>query len=686
MGHNQIFRRSRKRANGRVLLAILVEVALGSVAGIAGVASIAQADVLLDDTSAVFTGPAPVEQSFTPTAAQAGAVDVTVVDEALPALLTSVRVAVTEGGTVIKSMAKAGTLTFTAVAGKTYAIRVLGNPDPAHFSGSVIVSLTPGGTTTPLLLSFPAAFKIPNPGETLLNFDQPLAIPEAGDYTIAITDFAFPAALAPGSTAGFFLGSAFLGAVPFGTPTTFRNLVASSGVSGEYKLTILAQADATAAAGLFGLRVTGGPSANVVFPDSTNPSGVTALGSLPAPTNVGDPAGGPVTLQATDFQFPTPLAELGAVLSSGGQLVARQCIVGCATAGNRATGNAPPGTLQLWRAAAAGAKPGSYLIGVNAGSAALYTDSQSVSPGGTVASGGFSFPFTVPSAGTYTAQIIDFNFPSTLPTVQFSVAQNGSILKQSSTSGSINFDATPGPATLLVIAQGANGSAGLFGAEVLTTGTNPQSILDRTQAVGSAYATRTFSDATAGTYDATLLDAVWPAAFQMLWVAVTRDGKVVGKLFGGGTVQFDAIPGDYTATIIAMPSVAEQAGLYMLTVKSTVPSVTLSVDKSSIPSGQSVHLTWTANAATACTASGDWSGGEPVTGSGVAVGPLSKSSTFSLTCSGPGGTSMPASVSVVVTPSSSGGGAFGAGGLAALGALAALRARRRGARGAYKSY
>jgi hypothetical protein len=176
----------------------------------------------------------------------------------------------------------------------------------------------------------------------------------------------------------------------------------------------------------------------------------------------------------------------------------------------------------------------------------------------------------------------------------------------------------------------------------------------------------------------TVKDAAWPAAFQTLALAVTRGGQLVGKIYNGGTFYFDATPGHYLATFIATPATSQSPGLYSLDVQSTVPTVSLTVDQSSITAGQSVHLSWTSAAATGCTASGGWSGAQPTSGSGVAEGPLNANTTFTLTCSGPGGDSQPASVTVAVKPApSSGGGSLDGFGLATLLALAACSARRR---------
>lgn len=58
-----------------------------------------------------------------------------------------------------------------------------------------------------------------------------------------------------------------------------------------------------------------------------------------------------------------------------------------------------------------------------------------------------------------------------------------------------------------------------------------------------------------------------------------------------------------------------------------------------ISSGSSATLSWTTTGATSCTASGGWSGSRPTSGS-EDTGSLSSSTTYTLTCDGPGGTAV----------------------------------------------
>ena len=77
------------------------------------------------------------------------------------------------------------------------------------------------------------------------------------------------------------------------------------------------------------------------------------------------------------------------------------------------------------------------------------------------------------------------------------------------------------------------------------------------------------------------------------------------------------------------------------------PSAAISASPTMISSGGSSLLSWSSTNATSCAASGGWNGTKSSKGS-QSTGPLSTATSFSLTCSGPGGISKLTSVSVAV--------------------------------------
>jgi hypothetical protein len=79
------------------------------------------------------------------------------------------------------------------------------------------------------------------------------------------------------------------------------------------------------------------------------------------------------------------------------------------------------------------------------------------------------------------------------------------------------------------------------------------------------------------------------------------------------------------------------------------PTVSLSAAQGTVDSGGSTTLTWSASHVDACTASGGWSGSRAASGS-QSVGPLSSGTTFTLSCTGPGGNVMEMITVSVVSP------------------------------------
>jgi len=79
------------------------------------------------------------------------------------------------------------------------------------------------------------------------------------------------------------------------------------------------------------------------------------------------------------------------------------------------------------------------------------------------------------------------------------------------------------------------------------------------------------------------------------------------------------------------------------------PTVTISADPVSVTSGSPSYLTWSSTNATSCTASNGWSGSKATSGTNVSTGALTSTTTFTIACTGPGGTSAPASATVTVS-------------------------------------
>lgn len=82
------------------------------------------------------------------------------------------------------------------------------------------------------------------------------------------------------------------------------------------------------------------------------------------------------------------------------------------------------------------------------------------------------------------------------------------------------------------------------------------------------------------------------------------------------------------------------------------PTVTVTVSPTSLTAGQAATLSWTSTNAMACTASGAWSDARPLTGSQGVTPASAGTFTYSLACTGAGGTtSRSAAVTVATAPS-----------------------------------
>jgi hypothetical protein len=81
----------------------------------------------------------------------------------------------------------------------------------------------------------------------------------------------------------------------------------------------------------------------------------------------------------------------------------------------------------------------------------------------------------------------------------------------------------------------------------------------------------------------------------------------------------------------------------------TPPSVSLSASPNSVASGESSTVSWSARNATACTASGGWTGSVATSGS-KATGTMTATKTYTLTCTGAGGSASQSATVAVSAP------------------------------------
>src|SRR5262245_45872649 len=281
---------------------------LGWIAAVLPVPGRAQA--LLDDVTTLSRAATTVERSFT--IATAGSYQVTLSDFAQPAAFASLRLAVTRGQLIVATLDAAGSRTFTAVAG-SHEVHVIGTPGVGQSAGIFGVTVTASGGTTPLFELADTITLPPPPPDNIATLEPQFSITAAGNYQIEVTDRAFPAALA--SVELNILGPAGL-VFPISpnAPGTYDFTAAP----GDYQLLLIAEAAAGSSAGLFSVRISGGPASAVLY-DRTHTS-VT----ISAPSALALPVTGGYGFELVDFASPAAFSQTAAVLLRGAEELARR--------------------------------------------------------------------------------------------------------------------------------------------------------------------------------------------------------------------------------------------------------------------------------------------------------------------------------------------------------------------------
>jgi hypothetical protein len=283
----------------------------------------------------------------------------------------------------------------------------------------------------------------------------------------------------------------------------------------------------------------------------------------------------------------------------------------------------------------------------------------------------YSFDTTTVGSETYSFDLVDFGYPASFAALGAAAVQGGALLGSGlKKAGTSSITPAAGPVTLLVFSKPTPPASqtalpgGLFGVNLTATGAG-SATFETTQGVGQLFSVRKISIATGGNYQVAVSDVGFPSKFANLAVIVTRGTSPIGSIFGGGTLPFAAIGGDYLINFVAQPGGStDKAGTYAMTVGLAPPAATATLQASatSIDSGGTVTLTWSSQNTTSCAATstpaGVWSGNKAVSGSTTSTG-LTAATTFTLTCAGADGTNPSKSVTVNINsaaPSSSGGG------------------------------
>ena len=271
--------------------------------------------------------------------------------------------------------------------------------------------------------------------------------------------------------------------------------------------------------------------------------------------------------------------------------------------------------------------------------------------------------FNVPTAGEITLSVADFEFPAAFASIEAAVIRNGAIVEQIDSAGEITFATTAGQHFLAVVATTSTPTdIGLFG---VTVSQADEALLETTGAAGATIEQFDFTSPGDERIRAGFTDLGFPEPLTELRAVVSQGSSLFGTLLGGTNFNFfdfDTTAGDYKMSIIAVPGATDGRSVFTVAVDIAPPppALSFSADSTSVDPGSNVTLTWDSENADTCTAFDAWSGSKALAGSEV-IANVSSVSTFSLSCSGPGGD---AEESVVVRVASlasrnSGGGATG---------------------------
>ncbi len=127
----------------------------------------------------------------------------------------------------------------------------------------------------------------------------------------------------------------------------------------------------------------------------------------------------------------------------------------------------------------------------------------------------------------------------------------------------------------------------------------------------------------------------------------------------GGHVRHRSFGVVAAAVLVLLAGCSADEGPAATTTTVTVPpgaapTVTITAAPSSVSAGSPTTLTWSSTNATACTASGAWTGGKAVSGTQtVTTSTVAGTYSYTLTCTGADGQQGAATASVNVTPSTS---------------------------------
>jgi hypothetical protein len=684
--------------NCRHALAATVSLLLtmGSLSVARGAALVDQVVLVKDATAAARPMPTNSSgQSFeTFTVTQAGSYSIAVRDLLNPAALTALNVSVSTSVASAATLSAPGTSKVSTVTLQpgTYTVQTLATAASGS-AGELSVVITAPDASTPIndvwTVSAPST---PVAGQSVLQ--TKFTVSSSADYGLTITDQLFPAALAANSLDWILLNDATQLPVTGDSQshTNPGNWDLSVLPAGTYDLTVIAQANSTALAGLYSVSVATTGGSPVIALASTVP-----VGKLTAAASFAVPSTETVTLAMTDLAFPASLTAFQGIATQGASVLnaasgtgTQYALSATATASAKATDPIAQGNVQIFtQAQPAPTGQGAYAVYAH-DSATLLDVGIPV-----IDTSHFAYGFSTPAvgAGAYELTVSDFRSPAALSAVSAVAEQQGTLL---GSVGGASSGSTPnlptvlaGPVNLVAFAAPASSSGattasqGLFG---LTLATAPTSgtgatVYEITQGVGGLFSSMPVSIATAGAYVLQSTDLQFPAALSSLGVFFTRGQSVAAEIFGTNQLVFNvATPGTYVANVLTQVGSTTDYGLYgmRLMPAPAAPTVTLSASPTSVASGATATLTWAASS-TAVSCTGSWATGAQKTSGSFTTSAVSATTTYSINCADQYGQTATATAQVQLDPppsKSGGGGAMTPEWLLLLAAFGLARRRR----------
>jgi hypothetical protein len=544
----------------------------------------------------------------------------------------SLKAVVSLGSAKVASLDAAGTTQFAAQPG-TYRVQVVGKSSAAPASTYNVEVRAAAGNTLLLAESraILAVAQTASPADSEL--DTTFTATTAGTYQVTLRDRAFPVALSFVDLAIVRLGGTAIDLTLSG-PCSATACSGSFSVTtpGTYELIVVSTAGGAAQAGLYSLSITAPGGASVL-------SQSYPVGRLPPGTDVTLSASGSYSATLTDLVLPAAYTSLQATLTQGATLVGAPFGAGTASLTGAAAG---PSKLFI-AATPASSGTGAYAVRIVQGAQVAYRDAKVLPAGYNTATnvGSYRFEGTVGTAGSFRVVLRDHQFPANFGSLRAVVVQDGAVVQAQAAPGtSSSFNLAALPVQVLVIGSPQTaGSNSLFGF-ALESAAGTTSIVSGSQGVGGLFSTRNVTIPAAGSYDAVVNDLQFPVGFQELAVAITQGPNLVGQIFGSALIRFNAQPGTYSLNLIAKPATNAEYGTwgYDVSASPPLPAITFSANPTSITSGGTAALTWSATNATTCTATGGWTGNKATNGTETTA-VLTANTSFTLSCVGPGGSS-----------------------------------------------